>query len=709
MERTKAHEFTAACLIILGAALLLVAGGDVLGPTITGRAIDIGPGYVSPQTGPGYVAPSSDQSYVSPAAGPGYQKAETGPGYQRAETGPGYVAPVSDDTYSAPRLGSGYVKPGGALPANGTQNQTSMHADNTTRNESTGNATNRTGDQTTNMSKQKPNGTSDESRTAPRSPKFVGAWRVFSDSIYYPDGGFSYRTTPDSLLAIHEDGTWSFATFSGTWRTENISADDWAAWGVNPYGPIRKIILDGLPGSMGAPIEEDLAAIRFLWAIYDEPEGRVWQKFGPAGKQKIFVEGVTSGKVRSADGRIDCGTACSAEYNYSAIITIKAFPDRDHEFVGWLAGCEGTDPTCIIDLRAPTTVIPIFTDAGCSSDDECPTDQACVESACAAPACACGTVQNHQCRAYACCSDAQCGGGSSCNDDIHQCIQASACRPLVTKGDPADKIDVVFVGAGFDNATLFEKSVLYVLDYDGIYNGVFSVAPFKENANTFNVWTVLAPDYVHYASVERAGGRDFETFEPDVADYHRFVRTCERDLVVVFSPHLFRPHATFATSERGFGTVYYSGAFPVLRGVEYMGRLMLHELGHAVGGLADEYVEYGRGSVVERYGDLPNCAADLATAQRIWGDLEGVDGVGYYTGIGNVTGTTYYRSADGYDSVPELGRFSDGSDWGDGGCSYDWKNVRPTVGSIMKIGTEFEYDFGPVNERALARKMEGFR
>ena len=138
---------------------------------------------------------------------------------------------------------------------------------------------------------------------------------------------------------------------------------------------------------------------------------------------------------------------------------------------------------------------------------------------------------------------------------------------------------------------------------------------------------------------------------------------------------------------------------------KYSGRLLLHEFGHAFGGLSDEYVEYGKGTRKDIH-LLPNCAEDLENAKAKWGDLVGIEGVDFYTGIPDVPGTKYFKND--YVSVPEIGLFPDGSDIGDGGCAYELKNIRPTTSSIMKFQFEMDYDYGPVNERELQRKLDDY-
>lgn len=103
----------------------------------------------------------------------------------------------------------------------------------------------------------------------------------------------------------------------------------------------------------------------------------------------------------------------------------------------------------------------------------------------------------------------------------------------------------------------------------------------------------------------------------------------------------------------------------------------IHEFGHVFGGLMDEY--YDADLRRENIGE-PNCAPDIATAKRWWGDLENLDPerpdirVGYYSG----------------------------------GC-YSGKPIRPTKYSIMSdpyrenLDVFRESRFGVVNERCILK------
>lgn len=113
----------------------------------------------------------------------------------------------------------------------------------------------------------------------------VGSWRPYSESIYYDSGGNKSITPVTRRLNLNSGGQWSFGSSNGNWRVENISQNDWKNWGINPYGPTRKIILTGWnKSSAGGPIEESGGRIDFLWVIYRSQSSfgpaTIWIKFG---------------------------------------------------------------------------------------------------------------------------------------------------------------------------------------------------------------------------------------------------------------------------------------------------------------------------------------------------------------------------------------------------------------------------------------------
>lgn len=86
----------------------------------------------------------------------------------------------------------------------------------------------------------------------------AGTWRI-------------YGQTTSRILELKSDRTWSFGSSSGIWRVEEIGASDWQKWGVDPYGPTRKIMVEGWDETTATgPIEESAIGGRpdFFWLLY---------------------------------------------------------------------------------------------------------------------------------------------------------------------------------------------------------------------------------------------------------------------------------------------------------------------------------------------------------------------------------------------------------------------------------------------------------
>lgn len=116
------------------------------------------------------------------------------------------------------------------------------------------------------------------------------AWRVLSARIYYDDGGGGdLSTVITTTLDIYDDGTWEFGSSSGMWYVESITDDDWQLWGIDPYGPTEKLVLEGWNGDVAdGPIEGSGGYIDYMWIVYREgppaisAPGTVWMKLGVA-------------------------------------------------------------------------------------------------------------------------------------------------------------------------------------------------------------------------------------------------------------------------------------------------------------------------------------------------------------------------------------------------------------------------------------------
>ncbi len=115
----------------------------------------------------------------------------------------------------------------------------------------------------------------------------AGEWRIYSETLFLDAGGGGGTDSSGSVtrtLTLSDDDTWEFGSSGGDWHVTSIDPSDWDSWETAPYGPERKIVLDGWNDSIGeGPIEESERGVDFLWVIYrvEEPDpGTVQMKFG---------------------------------------------------------------------------------------------------------------------------------------------------------------------------------------------------------------------------------------------------------------------------------------------------------------------------------------------------------------------------------------------------------------------------------------------
>ncbi len=118
-------------------------------------------------------------------------------------------------------------------------------------------------------------------------PQLVGTWRIYSESLYYDAGGGGVLDSSEVVgtdLVLSSDGSWQFGSSSGSWSVAAIDGSEWDRWAVSPYGPTRKIVLQGWNGSTGdGPLDEETGYVDFVWVIYhveSADPGTVYMKFG---------------------------------------------------------------------------------------------------------------------------------------------------------------------------------------------------------------------------------------------------------------------------------------------------------------------------------------------------------------------------------------------------------------------------------------------
>jgi parallel beta-helix repeat protein len=107
---------------------------------------------------------------------------------------------------------------------------------------------------------------------------------------------------------------------------------------------------------------------------------------------------------------IDNSLSLSRLNGFSVFGLYGNFTPDDNEDDGQPPGDDGTPPQN-------------QTQPECVTSSDCAVNEVCAGSSCVRFPCACGAVQNHQCVQYECCTDAQCGGGASCDTLAHACRQ----------------------------------------------------------------------------------------------------------------------------------------------------------------------------------------------------------------------------------------------------------------------------------------------
>ncbi|MBL1211895.1 MAG: peptidase M64 [Ignavibacteriae bacterium] len=155
-------------------------------------------------------------------------------------------------------------------------------------------------------------------------------------------------------------------------------------------------------------------------------------------------------------------------------------------------------------------------------------------------------------------------------------------------GDPAEKLDIVFLPEGYtaDEIAQFKN------DCQEISNSLFKFSPFKEYENSINIWGVAAPSKESGTDIP---GEDvwkntimntkFYTF-----DTERYIMTDDYHAVkdVAANAPYDQIYILVNSDKYGGGAIYnfYSCSVTKDRSTD---KIFVHELGHGLAGLADEY------------------------------------------------------------------------------------------------------------------------
>ena len=83
----------------------------------------------------------------------------------------------------------------------------------------------------------------------------------------------------------------------------------------------------------------------------------------------VSRSGVGTGTVRSQPAGIDCGTSCSAQYDYGTPMTLTATPDAGAVFKQWTGACNGQGAVCNLTITAATSTNAVFDLASAGGTD----------------------------------------------------------------------------------------------------------------------------------------------------------------------------------------------------------------------------------------------------------------------------------------------------------------------------------------------------
>ncbi len=142
--------------------------------------------------------------------------------------------------------------------------------------------------------------------------------------------------------------------------------------------------------------------------------------------------------------------------------------------------------------------------------------------------------------------------------------------PYEIHGDPSVKLDVAFVMQGFDDDTAYYNSVC-----QRMVGVLFGNEPFKSHRNDFNLYFKRGEAGVDYNAL----GSDRYAMTFNLFQLHDVLGKTPCDHIVI----------VINNSKYGGGAIYNFYSVSSLHSMAEM--VLTHELGHGIGGLADEYVD----------------------------------------------------------------------------------------------------------------------
>ena len=159
---------------------------------------------------------------------------------------------------------------------------------------------------------------------------------------------------------------------------------------------------------------------------------------------------------------------------------------------------------------------------------------------------------------------------------------------LEIHGDPAEKVDVLFVAEGYTEAEMDK----FLGDAERSANYIFSEEPFQSHRNEFNIRAVKSASRDSGTDIPGDGiwkntviNSSFYTF-----GIERYMTTMDLESVsdVAANAHYDQIYILVNTDKYGGGGIYNHYSISAADN-EASRAVVIHEFGHAFGGLADEY------------------------------------------------------------------------------------------------------------------------
>jgi len=99
---------------------------------------------------------------------------------------------------------------------------------------------------------------------------------------------------------------------------------------------------------------------RSYWALFGVVLAMLATAAAPARNVEVLQVGTTGGVISSADGRIHCGSRCTASYPRGALVVLRVSDSPYFGFDHWSAGCVGLAMSCVVVMDSAASVRAVF-------------------------------------------------------------------------------------------------------------------------------------------------------------------------------------------------------------------------------------------------------------------------------------------------------------------------------------------------------------